>query len=129
MMCLICILGTGKNLYAQQAEIERSEFVTIEIKSGINSSGQQEYLPIYGQSMSVMTGSSVFLKTFRFRVDDATMAQLDFGGFANKIIGVRMLHPETGEQLVGLGFLNKAGILAFTIHGNGAGSLFPVGWF
>ena len=87
-----------------------------------------ESVLLSGDGIMVDTPSSVFLKTYKFKLTEDTLAQIDFGYFANRIYGVR-LTLSTGEKLIGIGFLNKAGILTFTVHKNGAGDYFPKGWF
>jgi hypothetical protein len=109
-------------LYAQEAKPERS-VVCINL---ILDNGDD--FRIEGKSLKVNTPSSNFLKTYKFKVPESAMEELDFGIYANKIIGVK-LTLESGEVIIGVGFLNKAGILTFTVHSNGAGGFFPIGWF
>ncbi len=83
---------------------------------------------VLGDGISITTPSNNFLKTHHFKVPEEIMEQVDFGYFANRIVGIRMTF-ENGKELLGAGFLNKAGIINFTIHKNGAGNYFPRGWF
>lgn len=82
---------------------------------------------VFGEGIRVTTPSNNFLKTHHFKVPEEIMEQVDFGYFANRIVGIR-LKLQNGEELIGVGFLNKAGVLNFTIHKNGAGTYFPKGW-
>lgn len=78
----------------------------------------------------LLSASGNFLKTYKFRMPDDIMEQVYFGPWANIPLDIRFKSPEFDyEVFVGAGYLNKAGILNVTVHRNGAGKLFPRGWF
>ncbi|MCG6187499.1 hypothetical protein [Maribellus maritimus] len=87
-----------------------------------------ETVGFFGEGTTVETSSSVFLKTYKIKLPGEAMEQIDFGYFANKIIGA-VVTLSNEEKIVGVGFLNKAGYLNFTVHKNGSGGYFPKGWF
>lgn len=121
-LLLFFFLAIPSIINAKGAEQERLEVsVSIRLDNG-------DYYLLTGQGTLVVTPKSVFLKTYQFKVPDEAMEQIDFGYFANWPIGVRVT-LDTGEKLVGAGYLNKAGILTVTVHKNGAGKYFPRGWF
>ena len=101
--------------------------VTIQINLG------NETLILEGIGTRVFTPSSVFMKTYVFTAklseEDLAKIQSKFGAYANSIEGISGNVKETGESVVGYGFLNKAGKLIIHLHSNGAGTDFPVAWF
>lgn len=75
------------------------------------------------------TPSGNILRSYKIKVPEYIMENISFGFFANKILGVRISNiNNSGETVIGYGFLNKAGNLNFNVHSNGAGNEFPKGW-
>ena len=122
VLLFFAFIAVSDQLFAQRAEPEK---IIVSINLNLDS-GENFFLE--GDGLELTTPGFNFLRTYKFKVPESIMAEIDFGPFANKIIGVA-LTTETGEVLIGVGYLNKAGNLSFTIHRNGAGGIFPVGWF
>lgn len=119
---ILCLFLISPSLtYPQGATSER---VTVQVAL---TQDDGTVVTVYGDGTIVDIQNSNFLKTYMVKVPEDVMDQIDFGYFANKIIGA-VLTLDTGETIIGAGFLNKAGILTITAHKNGAGTFFPKGW-
>ena len=80
-------------------------------------------------AVNFITPSGNILRSYTIRVPEHVLKEIDFGPFANKILGVRVSNiNNSGETVIGYGYLNKAGNLNFNVHSNGAGNKFPKGW-
>lgn len=76
-----------------------------------------------------INSSGNILRSYKIKVPKDIMENISFGSYANKILGVRVTNiNNSGETVIGYGYLNKAGNLNFNVHSNGAGNEFPKGW-
>lgn len=125
IILLLFTLLSSSQVFAQGANVQKVS-VTININVG------DETITLEGKGTRIFTPSSVFLRTYVFTAklseSDLEKIHSKFGPFANYIEGISGT-LSTGEYLVGLGFINKAGKLIIHLHSNGAGTEFPVGWF
>lgn len=79
--------------------------------------------------IKVKTPSGNFLWTGQVKVPADVMENIDFEPYANDIKEYILTITSSGEVLYADAYLNKAGILHFELHMNGAGTKFPKGWF
>jgi len=119
---LFCLFITPFLVNGKGAEVEK---VIVSIELRLDNGG---IFVLNGNGTIVKTPNSNFLKTYKFDVPEDVLNQIDFGIFANKIIGI-LVKINSDEVLEGDGFLNKSGLLTVTVHRNGSGGFFPKGWF
>lgn len=102
----------------------------IEIEFNLKIDGKE--ITLRGHSVRVFTPSSVFTRTYiltqKLTESELELIRSNLGYYANYVIEILGTIADTGEELIGVGFLNKAGKLTVTFHSNGAGTTFPNGW-